>query len=509
MDPRTGGKKLQFVDSGTFNTESCTPSPQADKPTNGFAVSTPQNDDGIPPIEVGEKIFKKNLRRKRNKWTLIITFTSLVLIIIFITIAYLVARQHRGDGGGGSGMQKCKDIATCSLKVVETIPPVLKYPVGTSKHEKISKHWSALVRSATSSINILSMYWTMKRGDVSGGPYEQEEVGERFIADIKDAARRGVQVRIVQDKGSDSKDTSDLAQHPNVNVRKLDVHRLLNAGIIHTKLFTVDGKRAYVGSANFDWRALTEVKELGIVLYECPCLVADVTRIFESNWMLATEDSKIPKHWPSQYWTRYNKNKPITVEASKERALTQAYWSTSPPAFCAPKRTSDIEAILDLINKAKKFVHISVMDYVPAMIYMKPKRYWDTIDRALRTAAFDRGISVRLLTSKWNHTRDQQTVLLKSLSVFGKVPGINGSLEVRQFEMPGSGIPYTRVSHSKYMVTDEGVFVSTSNWSGDYFENTAGVSLVITEPNKKTDGMLEDLRNTFERDWSSEYATPL
>lgn len=30
-------------------------------------------------------------------------------------------------------------------------------------------------------------------------------------------------------------------------------------GILHTKAWTVDGKHLYVGSANFDWRSLTQV----------------------------------------------------------------------------------------------------------------------------------------------------------------------------------------------------------------------------------------------------------
>lgn len=42
-------------------------------------------------------------------------------------------------------------------------------------------------------------------------------------------------------------------------MRNLDFNRLIGAGILHTKLWVVDGKHFYVGSANMDWRALTQV----------------------------------------------------------------------------------------------------------------------------------------------------------------------------------------------------------------------------------------------------------
>lgn len=32
-------------------------------------------------------------------------------------------------------------------------------------------------------------------------------------------------------------------------------------------------------------------------------------------------------------------------------------------------RTQDIDAIVNVINKAEKFVHISVMDYIPMQVY--------------------------------------------------------------------------------------------------------------------------------------------
>lgn len=50
------------------------------------------------------------------------------------------------------------------------------------------------------------------------------------------------------------------------------------------------------------------------------------------------------------------------------------YWSASPPQFCADKRTTDIESIIDTMEKAQKFVYIAVMDYMPAIVFDGPRR---------------------------------------------------------------------------------------------------------------------------------------
>ena len=57
-------------------------------------------------------------------------------------------------------------------------------------------------------------------------------------------------------------------------------------------------------------------------------------------------------------------------------------------------------------------------------------RYWSVIDDALRRVAFDKGVKVQLLTSKWSHTSGQQTAFIESLNEFGKMPYINGSITV-------------------------------------------------------------------------------
>jgi len=46
-----------------------------------------------------------------------------------------------------------------------------------------------------------------------------------------------------------------------VKVRDVDFGKWNSSGIIHTKLMLVDRKHFYLGSANFDWRALTQVRQ--------------------------------------------------------------------------------------------------------------------------------------------------------------------------------------------------------------------------------------------------------
>lgn len=42
-------------------------------------------------------------------------------------------------------------------------------------------------------------------------------------------------------------------------VREVDL-RAITGGIVHTKLWVVDKKHFYLGSANMDWRSLSQVR---------------------------------------------------------------------------------------------------------------------------------------------------------------------------------------------------------------------------------------------------------
>lgn len=45
---------------------------------------------------------------------------------------------------------------------------------------------------------------------------------------------------------------------PGADIRTVNM-RELTSGVLHTKFWVVDGKHIYIGSANMDWRSLTQV----------------------------------------------------------------------------------------------------------------------------------------------------------------------------------------------------------------------------------------------------------
>lgn len=323
--------------------------------------------------------------------------------------------------------------------------------------------------------------------------------------------KRKIQIKIAQSKPSDVSpniDTEILVNNSAAEVRNVDFPKFFGSGVLHTKVWVIDRTHFYVGSANMDWRSLTQVKELGIVGYNCSCLATDIAKIFDVYWKLGEKNAKIPPRWPDEFRTYINDSRPMEVTVP-ELGTSLVYFSSSPAPLNPKGRTGDLNAILKVINEAEKYVYISVMDYIPMTLYTKKKEFWPTIDDALREAAIERNVSVKLLISYWQHSRTSIDFFLRSLTALtGALPHVN--IEVRRFVVPASPdqakIPFGRVNHNKYMVTDKTAYIGTSNWSGDYFIDTAGIGAVLKDKPDETSTIRSQLTSIFERDWSSPYS---
>ncbi|NWU88348.1 PLD3 Phospholipase, partial [Onychorhynchus coronatus] len=239
--------------------------------------------------------------------------------------------------------------------------------------------------------------------------------GERVLAELLQLPRRGVSVRVAVNVPSAKTPVGDLRalESSGASVRAVDLPRL-TGGVLHTKLWLVDGRHLYLGSANMDWRALTQVKELGAAIYNCSCLAQDVAKIFEAYWALGVPGASIPSPWPESFSTSFNLQTPLALTLNGTDA--SVYFSSSPPPLCAEGRTGDLAALLDVIDGAAAFVDVAVMSYLPGTEFSRPERFWPAIDERLRRAAVERGVAVRLLAGCWSHSRPQMFPFLRSLA---------------------------------------------------------------------------------------------
>ncbi|VFV32434.1 low quality protein: phospholipase [Lynx pardinus] len=368
----------------------------------------------------------------------------------------------------GGARQQQQD--SCRLVLVESIPQDLPSAAGSPSAQPLAQAWSQLLDAARESIHVASFYWSLTGPDIG----------------VNDSSSRPVRY---------------------VPLRKL------TGGVLHSKFWVVDARHVYLGSANMDWRSLTQVKELGIIIYNCSRLARDLEKTFQTYWVLGAPKAVLPRAWPRNLSSHINRFQPLRDRF--EGVPTTAYFSASPPPLCPHGRTGDLEALLAVMGGAQEFIYASVMEYFPTTRFSRPARYWPVLDTALRTAAFNRGVRVRLLVSCWLHTDPRMFPGLRSLQALSD-PEAGVSVDVKVFIVPvrnHSNIPFSRVNHSKFMVTEKAAYIGTSNWSEDYFSSTSGAGLVVSQrasrarPGVPT--VQEQLRHLFERDWDSPYAVGL
>ena len=112
----------------------------------------------------------------------------------------------------------------------------------------------------------------------------------RFTMAIRDAALRGVDVRIVTPHIPDKKAVFCMTRSSYAYLREAGVKIYeYTPGFLHAKMCVVDGKMAFVGTINMDFRSLTHHYECGVVLYHDECIkdiVADFNHIFEVSQVI-------------------------------------------------------------------------------------------------------------------------------------------------------------------------------------------------------------------------------
>ncbi|SEK06742.1 Phosphatidylserine/phosphatidylglycerophosphate/cardiolipin synthase [Sphingobium sp. AP50] len=354
-------------------------------------------------------------------------------------------------------------------------------PEGTSLTtpdlRELAPVWCAMLKDARQTADFEQFYVAGKSG----------EPLDRVIGCMEEAARRGVKIRFLMEgqgvKMSDEPTLGRLRAIPHLDFRILNFAQVSGSGIIHAKFFVVDGRSAYVGSQNFDWRSLSEIDETGVKIDD-PHAVSQLAAIFAHDWAaqatLAAGGTVAPT----------NKGE---VAANDNGAATLV---ASPNAF-NPAGVGDSQAeLVRLIGQSAQEVRITVMTYAPLSF---GGGYYPVIDNALRAAA-ERGVKIKLLVADWNLT-PKKTPWLTSLAA---IPNV----EIRVATIPEAKegpIPFARVIHTKTMAIDGKIaWVGTSNWEGGYFDTSRNIELVFRDA-----AMADRIGRMHETLWSSPYAQPL
>ncbi|XP_044517830.1 5'-3' exonuclease PLD4 isoform X2 [Gracilinanus agilis] len=401
-------------------------------------------------------------------WLLAIVFTHFLRPVILPPVLNLEVEKEedliygpwsnkktfteQGQSNGGELEEKEMEeeawsyMDACKFVLVESIPEDLPYLSASPAAQPLIQSWMELLDSAQESVHVASYYWSLTGLDI-GINDSSSRPGEELLEKLETLLAQNVSLTVATSDPTLALNSTDLEVlvGKGAQVRKIPMKHLTQ-GVLHTKFWIVDMKHVYLGSANMDWRSLTQA---------------------------------------------------------------------SPPVLCPKGRTRDLDALLSLIRDAKDFFYASVMEYFPTSRFQHPFKYWPVIDNALREAAFNRHVPIRLLISCGKNSDPSMFPYLRSLQAFTN-PQANITIEVKIFIIPEgnhSNIPFSRVSHSKYAVTEKKAYVGTSNWSEDYFTNTAGVGVIVnqssSDPQHPAPTIQDKLRSIFERDWQSPYAISL
>jgi phosphatidylserine/phosphatidylglycerophosphate/cardiolipin synthase-like enzyme len=325
--------------------------------------------------------------------------------------------------------------------------------------------WLDMIHGATRSLDLAEFY-------VSDEPGSKLHA---VLGEIERAAERGVHVRLLCDETFYAKypEVPDAWKtRANMEVRRAD----MRPGVLHAKYFVVDGREAFLGSQNFDWRSLEHIVEMGVRV-RTPNVVAALSALFRADWDVAG-GAPFALEYQGRFEDKIDGGS-ITLGASPKKITPEALW--------------DLPHLLSWINQTTSTLRVSVLTY---KIKTRHGDDFHDLDDAVRAAA-KRGVHVQLIVSTWSEKDDAVTEL-------AKVPNVEVSvLDVPKFSR--GDIPFARITHAKYALFDEGrAWVGTNNWEGDYFFQSRNVGLFFEHGRVPS-----DLARAFSDVWSSPYARRL
>ncbi len=336
--------------------------------------------------------------------------------------------------------------------------------------------WLNLIKNAKKEILIQMPYMISKNGNRM----------EWLVKALKDSAGNGVKVKILLDEMFTQKMTftiANLRKYKNIEYKIVDIKEIPNS-IQHAKIIIIDSENIFLGSQNFDYRALDEINEIG-VLIKNKSLAKNFRDVFNFIWHQSTNKTT---HGYNLENIITNRN-PVFVSFKDEKV--KIYPCFSPVDMFEETHNILISEIVDIIDNTDDNLFLSVMTF-------NPTKNWTDISDALIRAE-KRGVKINLMFADW--TLKKSTNKLKKLK--NQMP--NATIKIATIPQSETFIPYARVVHTKYIISDsKTVLITTANFEEDYFYKNIDAGLVLQSKNIAK--IFEDIFNDM---FNSEFANQL
>ncbi|XP_019631104.1 PREDICTED: phospholipase D3-like [Branchiostoma belcheri] len=440
----------------------------------------------------------------RRKPATIGTVIVLLFLVVMITVAVMVATGGQDKQPPEEGSRRCLCDQGCSLSYVETLPGGVTFRQNSSRLPRTSDSWLEVLRSAQRTLDIVSSSWGLLAGSDPVQNDTDVTQGHRLWQELISAgSTRSVRIRILyDDRVASPSELSTLVRRGVATARGVALDNLLKKqSRVHGNLIVADEKTFYLGSAAFSWRSLSQRKNFGVVVSNCTCLARDVTQVFSNLWELAASGTHVQ-----------SVARPMHLCLNQQHNVT-ASVTVSPTVLDPGNNSSTLGAVLKVINSAREYLDISVRDYLPSS-RTDGLSYWPVLQEALSRATLSRAIQVRLLVSAWKNTPPDMFGYLQSLSNLHGLGG--GHIHVKLFNITGSdGQTPSGPNNSRYVYSEDSIFIGTSDWTKDDFEDNISFGLLLNHTalgfygNTKYNNIHQQLKAVFERDWNSDSAYPL
>uniref|UniRef100_A0A665X1Q2 PLD phosphodiesterase domain-containing protein n=1 Tax=Echeneis naucrates TaxID=173247 RepID=A0A665X1Q2_ECHNA len=283
------------------------------------------------------------------------------LVCCFAVLVALIFSAVDIWGEDEDGITEDNCSKNCRAVLVENIPEDISFLDNGTSHLPLSAGLYNLLDRAIRVVEIVSPLWLLNSSDYESSFQPAATQGRALLSRLQGLKERGIQLKISSGM-IDSTELRMLATH-NAEVHYVNM-TALTTGHLLSSFWVVDRSHFYIGSANMDWRSLAIRKELGVLVYNCSCLALDLHRVFSLYWGLQYKDF-IPSFWSKRLFALFNKNTPMDFTLNSTKA--QAYISSSPDVFIPKHRSSDLEAISWVIQEARHFIYISIIDYLPLL----------------------------------------------------------------------------------------------------------------------------------------------